>query len=154
LPPDPHILAQVCTYDGAITSQFSRERSLELRSQLPLEVAAVASFLHAKKHRVRDRVLLLAMPSGRQLYETAFVFAQSRIATCPVGGALSVDAIADQIYERYQSLKNVTPAEWRSKVAMAFATIKEKGFAVRVGKKLYRPVEDADAPPPKRFNYD
>lgn len=154
LPPDPHILAQVCTYDGAITSQFSRERSLELRSQLPLEVAAVASFLHAKKHRVRDRVLLLSMPSGRQLYETAFVFAQSRIATCLAGGTLSVDAIADEIYERYQSLKNVTAAEWRSNVAMAFATIKEKGYAVRVGKKLYRPVEDADAPPPKRFNYD
>ncbi|GLO05806.1 hypothetical protein PPUJ13061_57100 [Pseudomonas putida] len=65
-----------------------------------------------------------------------------------------MDAIADEIYERYQSLKNVTAAEWRSNVAMAFATIKEKGYAVRVGKKLYRPVEDADAPPPKRFNYD
>lgn len=155
LPPDADILDKICTYDGVITSQYPRDRRLELRSQLPLEVAAVASFMQAKKSKVRDNILMLSMPSGRHLYETAFVFAQSRIATCPSGGILFVDAIADEIYERYESLNNVTTeAEWRSNVAMAFATIKEKGYAVKVGKKRYRPVEDEHTPPPKRYSYD
>lgn len=82
-------------------------------------------------------------------------FAQSKKATCPSGGILFVYAIEDEIYERYESFNNVTTeAEWRSIVAMAFATIKEKGYAVKVGKTRYRPVEDVHTPPIKRYSND
>jgi len=65
-----------------------------------------------------------------------------------------VDEIADEIYHRYNELGQITVAEWRSIVASAFATFKQKGYVDRVAKKTYRPVEDDKAPIPKRYDND
>lgn len=154
LPPDEDLIDQISLYDAVITSQLPADKALQLRPHLPLEVAAVAALMRANKNKVRNNVLLVQLPSGRNLYTTAFVFAQSRIAVCETNTTMSVDVLADEIYYRYRVLEQISPAEWRSIVASAFATFKQKGYVVRIGKKLYQPVEDDDAPVPKRYAND
>ncbi|MDD1976205.1 nuclease-related domain-containing DEAD/DEAH box helicase [Pseudomonas tussilaginis] len=154
LPPDQGAIEKIALYDKVITSQLPAGQTLELRPQLPLEVAAVAAHMRANKNKMRSKILQVQLPSGRNLYTAAFVFAQSRIAVCQPGNVMSVDVLADEIYQRYTQLEQVSPAEWRSILASAFATFKQKGYVVKIGKKLYRPVEDADAPVPKGYNRD
>ncbi|MFH6565609.1 hypothetical protein [Pseudomonas kulmbachensis] len=159
--PDPRCLIQVVITSMAASSANwisgniqPTHQTLQLRPHLPLEVAAVAALMRANKNKVRSNILLVQLPSGRNLYTTAFVFAQSRIAVCQPKKTMSVDVLADEIYYRYRELGQISPAEWRSIVASAFATFKQKGYVVRVGKKLYQPVEDVDAPVPKRYAND
>lgn len=154
LPLDQDVIDQISLYDAVITSQLPTDQALQLRPHLPLEVAAVAALMRANKNKVRSNILLVQLPSGRNLYTTAFVFAQSRIAVCPPKTTMSVDVLADEIYHRYRELEQISSAEWRSIVASAFATFKQKGYVVRIGKKLYQPVEDVDAPIPKRYTND
>lgn len=154
LPPDQDVIDQISLYDAVITSRLPTHQALKLRPHLPLEVAAVAALMRANKNKVRSNILLVQLPSGRNLYTTAFVFAQSRIAVCLPKTTMSVDVLADEIYYRYTELEQISSAEWRSIVASAFATFKQKGYVVRIGKKLYQPVEDVDAPVPKRYTND
>lgn len=153
-PRDQEVMDRIALYDAVITSRLPKAQTLELRPHLPIEVAAVAALMRADKNKARSKVLMVQLPSGRNLYTTAFVFTQSRIAACPAGTILSVDAVADEIYHRYNELAQITVAEWRSIVASAFATFKQKGYIDRVAKKTYRPVEDDKAPIPKRYNDD
>jgi hypothetical protein len=154
LPPDQDIIDQISLYDAVITSRLPIHQTLQLRPYLPLEVAAVAALMRANKNKIRSNILLVQLPFGRNLYTTAFVFAQSRIAVCLPKTTMSVDVLADEIYYRYRELEQISLAEWRSIVASAFATFKQKGYVVRIGKKLYQPVEDVDAPVPKRYAND
>lgn len=154
LPRDQDVMDRIALYDAVITSRLPKAQTLELRAHLPIEVAAVAALMRADRNKTRSKVLMVQLPSGRNLYTTAFVFTQSRIAACPAGTIMSVDAIADEIYHRYKELEQITVAEWRSIVASAFATFKQKGYVERVAKKTYLPVEDDQAPTPKRYNDD
>lgn len=154
LPPDQEVMDRIALYDAVITSRLPKDQTLELRPHLPIEVAAVAALMRAEKNKVRSKVLMVQLPSGRNFYVTAFVFTQSRIAACLTGSIMLVDAIADEIYYRYKELEQITVAEWRSIVASAFATFKQKGYVEWIAKKTYRPVEDSEAPIPKRYNVD
>lgn len=154
LPYDQDVIDQVVLHDAVITSQVSKEHVEQLRLHLPIEVAAVGAFMHATKHKRRNNALLVPKPSGRLLYEVAFVFVQSRIAISAVNSQISVDATADLIHARYKALESIPLSEWRSNVAMAFAKMKEKGYIRSIGKKLYVAVEDAETLPPKLYSYD
>lgn len=151
--PDEDVAEEIRLYDAAITSQLSKARTLQMQAELPIEVAAVGALLRASKNKVRSNVLLAPLPSGRLLYLAAFVFAQSRIATCPAKTTMPVNKLADEIYNRFKLLEKISLTEWRAIFANAFGTFKQKGFVTRVGKGLYIPVEDQDAPAPKRASY-
>lgn len=153
LTPDEDVIEEIRLYDAVITSKLPKADALQVQAQLPIEIAAVGALLRANKHKVRSNVLLAPLPSGRLLYLAAFVFAQSRIATYPAKATMPINELADEIYNRFKLLERISSIEWRAIFANAFGTFKQKGFVVRVGKGQYIPVEDRDAPIPKRASY-
>jgi hypothetical protein len=151
--PNPAVIAEINLFDAVITSQLPKDRTLELQPTLPICIAAAAALLRAQRRKLRTNVLQVPLPSGRSLYLAAFAFTQSRIATHPSNTAMFVNALADEIYGRFKSLEIITPIEWRKVFSNAFATFYQKGYLIKAGKGVYRPVEDNFAPVPKRPIY-
>jgi len=134
--------------DKLIRYQHTTKDFLKLRAELPIPIAAAAAFIHAKqKNGKRNNVLDLPLPSGRHIYIIAFVFAQSRIAICKHDSVISVNDLADEIYERYSAFEGtLSLLEWRKVFANAMGTLFSKGYLDKVGKGLYKAVEDDRAP--------
>ncbi|WP_116827613.1 nuclease-related domain-containing DEAD/DEAH box helicase [Pseudomonas syringae] len=147
---DLKVIEELRLLDAIITSQLSRERTIELQPNLPICIAAAAALLRASRRKLRNHVLLVPLPVGRSLYLSAFAFMQSRIATHPSNSLMSVSGLADEIYNRFRSLGHLTLLEWRKIFANAMGTFYQKGYVTKAGKGMYRPVEDSEAPVPRR----
>ena len=140
--------------DGVVSGDLHGERIRELQPTLPLDIAAAAAFTRAPKSKYRSNVLQVPLPLGKKLYLIAFTFAQVRIATCTPGSVMQMDALADEIYSRFNQLDIKTALEWRSIFANAMSTFFQKGYITKVEKGLYAPVEDDKTPVPKRYRFD
>lgn len=147
---DLETIEELRLLDAIITSQLSKDRTIELQPTLPICIAAAAALSRASRKNFRNNVLLVPLPSGRSLYLAAFAFTQSRIAMHPRNSTMSVSSLADEIYRRFKSLDHITFLEWRKIFANAMGTFYQKGYVTKAGKGLYRPVEDAEAPIPER----
>ncbi|WP_260961026.1 nuclease-related domain-containing DEAD/DEAH box helicase [Pseudomonas citri] len=145
--PDSALMREIEQYDKLITGQITdKVKSLELRNGLPIAIAAAASLLYASRNKRREKILEVPLPQGKDMYRVAFAFAQSRIATWPREGRMAVHDIAEEIYNRYESLSNITLKSWQSIFANAMGTLYAKHYTIRLYKGVYCPVEDENAP--------
>src|SRR5450830_162816 len=139
---------QLNKLDKIITNQLSKEVIYEFRQKLPLAIAAAGAFLYAARSKLRTNALNVPLPDGKNLYVSAFAFAQSRIAIYKIGEVMEVNLLADEIYDRFESLWLIKRAEWRSSFANAMGQFFNKGYLVKIQKGFYTPAEDDVAPVP------
>jgi hypothetical protein len=140
---DVDLVEKIVHYDKIITGQIvDKNKALELRSKLPIPIAAAASLLYASRNKLRERILSVPLPEGKDMYRVAFAFAQSRIAIWPCEEKMEVHEIAEEIYNRYESLSAISLKSWKSIFANAMGTLYSKQYTVKVGKGAYWPVED------------
>lgn len=141
--PDISLVQKIEHYDSVITGQISdKSRILELRSRLPIPIAAAASLLYASRNQLRKRILDVPLPEGKDMYRVAFAFAQSRIAISPRGENMAVHEVAEAIYNRYESLSEIPLKSWQRIFANAMGTLYTKQYTIKVDKGVYIPVED------------
>ena len=152
--PDESVIDTIRLMDGLISGNLAKDRIRELQPDLPLNIAAAASLFRAQRNKKRSNVLKVQLPVGRRFYLIAYVFVQVRIATSKPGAAMNVNALADEIYDRFNGLKSISSAEWRKVFANAMGTFYSKGYMKKISKGVYSPVEDDQAPVPKRFRLD
>ncbi|CZT28863.1 hypothetical protein PCPL58_2407 [Pseudomonas cerasi] len=67
---------------------------------------------------------------------------------------MDVNALADEIHGRFNRLTSVASVEWRKIFANAMGTFYSKGYTKKISKGFYSPVEDDQAPVPKRFRFE
>lgn len=140
---DVDLIQKIEHYDRIITGQISDKSKIpELRSKLPIPIAAAASLLYASRNKLRSRILDIPLPEGKDMYRVAFAFAQSRIAIWPREEKMAVHEIATAIYDRYESLSEISLKTWQSVFANAMGTIYSKQYTIKIDKGVYIPVED------------
>lgn len=61
---------------------------------------------------------------------------------------MEINLLADEIYDRFESLWLIKRAEWRSSFANAMGQFFNKGYLVKIQKGFYTPAEDDVAPVP------
>lgn len=150
---DKDNVSYVRLLDQIITKQLPQQDILSLRSSIPIHIAAVAAILYARRNYQRTRVLDVPLPKGRHMYITAFAFAQARIAIHKSNEVMLVKDLADEIYERFSSLRKIlSKFDWRQTFANAMGTFFFKGYLNKVEKGFYKAVEDDFAPIAKKDN--
>jgi len=152
--PDKSIIDEVLLMDGVVSGELSKDRIRELQPNLSLNIAAAASLFRAERNKMRSNVLKVQLPEGRRFYLIAFIFAQVRIATFKPRAVMDVNALADEIHGRFNRLTFISSVEWRKIFANAMGTFYSKGYTKKISKGFYSPVEDDQAPVPKRFRFD
>lgn len=144
---DIDLMEKIEQYDRVITGQITnKNKALELRSKLPMPIAAAASLIYASRNKLREKILEVPLPHGKDMYRVAFAFAQSRIAIWPQEERMAVHEIAEEIYNRYESLSDISLKSWQSIFANAMGTLYSKQYTIKVDKGVYCPVEDETAP--------
>ena len=141
---DQSIIDEIRLMDGVVSDRLARNRIRELQPDLPINIAAAASLFRAERTKLRSDVLRVQLPVGRRFYLIAYIFVQVRIATTKVGGVMEVNALADELYDRFNELKSITSSDWRRFFASAMGTFYSKGYMTKISKGFYIPVEDDD----------
>ncbi|MGF6153823.1 NERD domain-containing protein [Pseudomonas fluorescens] len=152
--PDQSIIDEIRLMDGLVSGKLAKDRIRELQPDLPLNIAAAASLFRAERNKMRSNVLKVQLPGGRRFYLIAYIFVQVRIATSKPGAVMEANALADEIYGRFNGLKSISSADWRKFFASAMGTFYSKGYMKKISKGFYSPVEDDQAPVPWRNQSD
>ncbi|AYL81055.1 ATP-dependent RecD-like DNA helicase [Pseudomonas syringae pv. actinidiae] len=152
--PDSSVIDEIRIMDGLISGELAKDRIRDLQPNLPLNIAAAASLFRAQRNKMRSNVLKVQLPAGRRFYLIAFIFVQVRVATSKPGSVMDINALADEIYGRFNVLTSISSAEWRKIFANAAGTFYSKGYIKKISKGFYSPVEDDQAPVPKRYRPD
>ncbi|MCQ9390190.1 NERD domain-containing protein [Pseudomonas viridiflava] len=151
--PDQSVMDAIRMMDGLVSGELAKNRIRELQPDLPLNIAAAASLFRAERKMMRSNVLKVQLPEGRRFYLIAYIFVQVRIATAKPRAVMDVNALADEIYGRFNKLQSISSAEWRKFFASAMSTFYSKGYMIKISKGFYSPVEDDQAPVPQRNRF-
>jgi len=146
--PDQSIIDEIKLMDGVVSGELAKDRIRERQPDLPLNIAAAAALYRAERNKKRSNVLKVQLPGGRRFYLIAYIFVQVRIATAKPGAVMEANALADELYVRFNGLKSVSSTEWRKFFANAMGTFYSKGYMKKISKGFYSPVEDDEAPVP------
>ncbi|WP_259740167.1 NERD domain-containing protein [Pseudomonas brassicacearum] len=152
--PAKSVMDVIQIMDELVSGELDKDRIRELQPNLPLNIAAAASLFRAERNKMRSNVLKVQLPVGRRFYLIAFIFVQVRIATSRPGAVMDVNALADEIYGRFNGLTSISSTEWRKIFANAMGSFYSKGYMKKISKGFYSPVEDDQAPLPKRYRSD
>ncbi|HEH9403019.1 TPA: NERD domain-containing protein [Aeromonas bestiarum] len=146
-------MSAIYSMDKLITSASVTDDLLRRRAELPIPIAAAAAYIYAKRFPRRANVLAFPLPRNRCIYNAAFAFAQSRIATYKRNGEMPINDIADEIYERYSIFGTVlSKQDWRKEFSNAIGRLYYNGYLVKIRKGLYKVVEDDHAPIGRHLN--
>ncbi len=145
--PDQSIIDEIRLMDAVVSDRLAKNRIRELQPDLPINIAAAASLFRAERTKMRSNVLRVQLPEGRRFYLIAYIFVQVRIATAKAEAVMEANALADELYDRFNELKSISSAEWRKFFASAMGTFYSKGYMTKISKGFYSPVEDDHAPP-------
>ncbi|MFJ5395101.1 AAA family ATPase [Pectobacterium parvum] len=114
-----------------------RKKNSEPVNSLPISLAAYGARRYAEINKNEVKVGF-ELHHGKVLYRAALAFVQSRIIFYPPNTDIVTVALATELYDRYDNIKQlVSLVEWKSIVANALSTCLRKKLIAKKSKGIY-----------------